>query len=194
MSDRDPRAPDLDSTASLLARIREGSDDARERLFARVLPVLQRWAHRRLPDRARDMLDTDDLVQVTLLRALVRLDSFEWRGEGAFLAYLRQVLLNAIRERIRRASRRPDHVGLDETVLDQIPEALQAEAGGTLRGDYEPALAALSDEAREAVLMRFEFDYSYAEIAQALKKPSPDAARMIVQRALDRLSGRIGEP
>src|SRR5262249_7868261 len=56
MNDREGEAPrkpepDLESTALLLSRIREGSNEARERLFARVVPTLQRWAHRRLPER-----------------------------------------------------------------------------------------------------------------------------------------------
>jgi DNA-directed RNA polymerase specialized sigma24 family protein len=56
---------------------------------------------------ARDLRDTDDLVQDTLLRAFKRLETFENRGEGAFLAYLRQSLLNAIRDDLRRAVTRP---------------------------------------------------------------------------------------
>jgi DNA-directed RNA polymerase specialized sigma24 family protein len=34
------------------------------------------------------------------------------------------------------------------------------------------------------VILRLEFGYSHAEIAEALGKPSPDAARMVVARAL----------
>jgi hypothetical protein len=47
-----------------------GTAAARERLFARYLPVLKRWAHHRLPRAARALRDTDDLVQDTLLNAL----------------------------------------------------------------------------------------------------------------------------
>src|SRR5438045_9463154 len=64
-------------TASLLERIRSGEGRAREQLFARYLPILRRWAHGRLPGYARDLSDTDDLVQVTLLRALNNLDEFQ---------------------------------------------------------------------------------------------------------------------
>src|SRR5262245_31483701 len=93
---RSPRP--VESTAVLVDRIRHGDEAALERLFERYLPLLQRWAHGRLPARARGTADTDDLVQVTLMRALKRIEVFEVRREGAFLAYLRSILLNAVRE------------------------------------------------------------------------------------------------
>ena len=80
-----------------------GDAGATERLLRRFLPVLQRWAHRRLPAGARSMAETDDLVQVTLMRALHRVPTFEHRREGAFLAYLRTILMNIVREEVRRS-------------------------------------------------------------------------------------------
>ena len=183
--------PDLDNTASLLARIREGSSDARERLFARVLPILQSWAHRRLPASARDALDTDDLVQVVLLRALVRLDDFEYRGEGAFLAYLRQILLNLVRDQIRRNSTRPRTAELDDAVPDPGPSILERTVRKDTLDRYEAALAELEPEQREAVLMRIEFGYSHQQIAEALGKTTADAARMTVARALVAIARRM---
>jgi len=182
-----------DSTADLLARIKGGSSDARERLFARALPVLQRWARGRLPDRARDALDTDDLVQVTLLRTLLKLDDFEHRGEGAFLAYLRQVMLNAIRERVRRAGRRPLQVELPENLIDRAPPVLEALVGQDRAARYEEALAGLPEDMRHAIILRHEFEYSFAEVADALSRPSADAARMLVRRAESRLGRALKE-
>jgi DNA-directed RNA polymerase specialized sigma24 family protein len=51
--------------------------------------------------------DTDDLVQETVIQAFRKLDGFDYRGEGALLAYLRQALLNRIRSEIRKSQRRP---------------------------------------------------------------------------------------
>src|SRR5206468_605262 len=68
-----PGASVLESTATLLARLRKGDLAARDRILARYRPTLQRWAHGRLPSRARGLVDTDDLVQITLIRALNRL-------------------------------------------------------------------------------------------------------------------------
>src|SRR5438445_13615394 len=57
-------------TEQLLRRIRGGEEAARQALYERCLPLLRRWAHGRLPHQARDIADTDDLVQITLIRAL----------------------------------------------------------------------------------------------------------------------------
>ena len=66
-------------------------------LFARYLPILRRWAAGRLPRAVRDVADTPDLVQDTMLQVFKNIEGFEHRGEGAFHAYLRQAVMNRIR-------------------------------------------------------------------------------------------------
>jgi RNA polymerase sigma-70 factor (ECF subfamily) len=195
MPDPTPHLPEPSTsrTAVLLARARDGDTVAREQLFERFLPVLRRWAHRRLPHNARDLNDTLDLVQITLLRALNRIDQFEARGEGAFLAYLRRILLNVVREEIRRSSRRGQHDELEETLASPHASLLEQVIGFQQMERYQQALESMNEEQRYAVLLRIEFGYSYDRIAEALGKPSPDAARMTVVRALDRLARLIDE-
>jgi DNA-directed RNA polymerase specialized sigma24 family protein len=41
---------------------------------------------------------------------------------------------------------------------------------------------------REAIIARVELGYSYEELAEALGKPTPDAARKTAHRALVRLA------
>src|SRR5215471_10859388 len=99
---------DPSDTATLLVRVRAGDSAATEQLFRRFRPLLHRWAHGRLPAFVRDGgEETDDLVQNSLVRALNKLGVFESRHEGAFFAYLRQIVLNEIRDRVRRFRRRP---------------------------------------------------------------------------------------
>lgn len=183
----------LETTATLLVRVRLGDDAARERLFARYLPTLRRWAHHRLPSSARDLRDTDDLVQDTLLSALRRIDRFEHRGEGAFLAYLRQILVNAIRDGLRRAAVRPRQTTIDDELHDQAPSPLEQAIGSERVARFERALARLDPEPRQAVILRVEFGFSHQQIADALGKPSVDAARMTVARALVTLAKAMHE-
>jgi RNA polymerase sigma-70 factor (ECF subfamily) len=179
----------FDSTAELLERARAGDRLAREQVAARYIAVLQRFARGRLPRRARDLYDTDDLVQETVLRAFQRLDGFRPRREGAFLAYLREILLNHLRDQIRRVDARPPVVPLDGDAMqrdrdrDPLDQVLDQE---TLR-IYERALRKLSDVQREAVVLRVDLSFNYREIAAALQRPSAAAARMLVARALVRL-------
>ena len=150
--------------------------------------MLRRWAHGRLPQYARGLVDTDDLVQVTLLRAVDHLGEFEPRHEGAFLAYLRRILINSVRDEIRRAMRGPGRETISEDLPDELPSAVEQAIGREAMEAYEAALAALPEVQQEAVILRVEFGYSYPEIAAALDRPSANAVRMMVARALVQLA------
>jgi RNA polymerase sigma-70 factor (ECF subfamily) len=177
-----------DSTIDLVTKAQGGDTDALNDLFARFLPPLRRWASGRLPRWTRDLMDTDDLVQETVVRAIRRLDRFESRHEGALQAYLRQAVVNRIRDEVRRAHRSPVATGLDDNASDRGVSPLEAAIGVEALERYEAALARLRPEEREAIIARVEMDGSYQEVAQALGKPSADAARMAVSRALLRLA------
>jgi RNA polymerase sigma-70 factor (ECF subfamily) len=178
----------LESTAVLLRRAKDGDAGARDALLRRHLGPLRRWAHGRLPRGLRDLAETDDLVQSTLLRALSHLEDFEPRHEGAFFAYLRQILLNAIRDEVRRAGRRPGRAGLPEELAAPGPSLLEETLGSATLEAYERALGGLPEDQQRAVIMRIELGLTHQEIADALGKPTADAARMTVSRALVRLA------
>lgn len=180
----------LESTASLLQKVVDGSDEARERLCRHFLPLLTRWAHGRLPDYARDLSETQDLVQSALIGALDQLESFESLREGAFLAYLRTILLNQIRMEIRRVTRRNAHGFADSELEPVDPDAsiVGQVIGADVLERYEAALMTLTDKAREAVMLRVEFGYSFPEIATATETPSANSARMLVSRSLIQLA------
>lgn len=123
-----------------------------------------------------------------MLRALDQVGRFEPRREGAFLAYLRRILLNSVRDEIRRARRRPGSEELSEDLVDVEPGVIEQVIGRETVELYEAALAMLSETQQEAVILRVEFGYTYPEIAEALGSPSANAARMTVARALVRLA------
>jgi len=173
---------------TLLDRARAGDRAALESLISRYVPRLQRWATGRLPRWARDMADTHDLVQETLLQTFKRIELFEPRGEGALQAYLRQAILNRIRDELRRAKRRPARDELDSQVENEARSPLEEAIGQEALERYERALAKLRREDREAIVARIELGYTNGEIAELLGKPTPNAARMSVERAIVRLA------
>jgi len=177
-----------ESTVALLDRARKGDDGALEQLFQRHLRPLQRWTRGRLPDWARDLSDTDDLVQDTLLRTFKQLDSFDPRGAGALQAYLRQAIVNRVRDELRRKGRRPDVAGLDGLHLTAEGSPYEEVIGRETLEQYDAAMQRLRPEERDAIVARVEMGYSYEELAQVLGKPTSDAARKAAQRALVRLA------
>jgi RNA polymerase sigma factor (sigma-70 family) len=182
---------DLESTFSLLERARAGDQQALDLLFARHLQPLQRWAAGRLPQWARDLADTDDLVQDTLLRTFKRIESFEPRRVGALQAYLRNAVLNRLRDELRRTGRKPASTNLDGVDVEAADSPLEAAIGREKVDAYEKALERLKPEEQEAIIARVELGYSYQELALMLDKPTADAARKTAQRALVRLAEEL---
>lgn len=149
------RTLDAASTFELLELAKSGSGPAVNVLFTRYLPPLRRWARGRLPRFARDMLDTDDLVQDTVFQTLRRLQSFEPQHEGALQAYLRQAVVNRIRDEVRRAARHPASEEVeDDAFVDEAASPLDEAIGREAVDRYETALQRLKPEERQAIILR----------------------------------------
>jgi RNA polymerase sigma-70 factor (ECF subfamily) len=176
-----------ETSLSLLDRARRGDAVAMEALLGRYLTRLQRWAHGRLPAGARGMLDTDDVVQDTLLNTFRRLDHFKPRHDGALLAYLREAVANRIRSELRRRTPNVDGSVELDGLPAQAPSPMEAFASRDGLRRYERALAQLDETDRAAIIGRFEMGYSFDALARAIDRPSPDAARKLTERALRRL-------
>ena len=181
-------SPPLDSTSELIDRVRRGDKESLDRLMARHLGPLRRFVTGRLPRWARDLADTDDLVQDTLLRTFNKIEDFDVRGVGALQAYLRQAVMNRLRDELRRKGRAPVMVDGDGLDLVGGGSPLEEAIGQEAFERYQAALTRLRPEEREAIIARVEMDYSYADLAEILGKPTPDAARKAAQRALLRLA------
>lgn len=188
----DPRPSDLLLTRELLERAKQGDERALSALLERYLPRLERWASGRLPSYARSLLDTADLVQETLLHAVQGLDRIEVRGPGGFQAYVRQAILNRITDQVRWARRRPGPEGVPESLPDRMPSPLENAIGTDVLERYERALEHLSEEERQLLHLRIELDFDYEEIAAMTGRPSRDAVRMAIQRALKKLAEEMG--
>ena len=192
------RRPDTllsdEPTIELVIKARDGNREAVEALLQRCLPQLKRWAHGRLPPAARGSLDTGDLVQETVLHVLRRLDQFEPRHVGAMQAYLRQSVINRIRDEVRKIGRKPAPEELPEDLASDLTSPLEAAVQSEAYERYREALTTLSPRDREMIVARIEAQWSLAEIAQRFGIRTTDAARMAVSRALRRLTDRLKAP
>lgn len=184
----------LIGTSELLPRARAGDLVAQQELFDRFTPVLLRLLHARLPSHVRGLLETEDLVQEVYSRTLAHLGSFEYRGPGSFWSYLRRVGLNYVGEIVRRHEPGKAPRSVSGSTLDGVDPG-SGPISQLLRQErfsaFESALECLSDSQRRAVLMRIELHLPFEAIASECNFPSPDAARMAVNRALRRLVERM---
>lgn len=178
----------MGQTSRIIARICRGEAQAKDDLLRRYLPILRRWAHGRLPGSARTLNETDDLVQITLVKAMNNLGRLRLQHSGSFLFYLKQTLLNQVRDEIRSHNRRKT-TSQPEELIAETPDARPDGCLGDFDyiESYERALASLPRRQQQLIVMRLEFGLSYAEIG-AECDCSSDAARMMITRAIARLA------
>lgn len=175
------------STLSLIARAQEGNARARDTLALRYGHLLKKWAYGRLPRTARHRADTDDLVQITLIKAMSRLQDFRPQGEGAFTAYLHRILISHLQDEIRWSRRRPERhlMDLNPRSGDLSPERQAME--DEFLAAYRDVLATLPETQQQAIVLRLELGHTFREISDKLPIPSANAARMLVTRGLEKL-------
>lgn len=187
-----PRLLSDEPTMELVIRAKGGDRLATEALLERCLPSLRRWAHGQLPMAARGSLDTGDLVQDAAMNLVKRLDFFQPQHVGAMQGYLRQSVINRIRDEMRKIGRHAPPVELPEDHpsdrTSPLESAIQAEAYDR----YRQALTRLEPKDRELIVARVEIQWSVAEIAQKFGMRTADAARMAVGRAVRKLTQQLG--
>jgi RNA polymerase sigma factor (sigma-70 family) len=174
----------------LINRARAGDSSAIGELFRRQSNSLRQWARGRLPQWARSVNDTADMVQDALLNTFRRLDQFEDRGKGALRAYLQQAVMNRISDEMRRVVRRPT-TALDGGVFDvagQGPSPFDKALDAERERHYKRALASLSDAERVLVVGRLELGYNYEQLALISGRSTAEAARVAVRRAVVKLA------
>src|SRR5579859_122396 len=177
------------SSVSLLHRFQDGDAQALDRLWARYLPRLKRWAHGRLPSASRNHTSTDDLVQDSFVRSLAHLRAFKPRSRYSLFAYFRTIILNQIRDYARQSVRRPAHEELDTAEhVNQDPSPLEHVLGREALNRFEQAMGTLSEDDRQIVSAFIELRCTDKELAELFEKPSVEAARKARGRALRRLA------
>jgi len=127
------------------------------------IPHLRRYARALLGDRAR----AEDLVQDCLERAWGRLHL--WREGSNLRTWLFTIMHNLHANHARTASRRPQTVPMDESGLAAPTRAAQED--GLEVASIATALAQLSDEQRQVILLVGLEGMSYQEAAAVLGVP-----------------------
>src|SRR5688572_22582313 len=101
MPTRAARPQPTDEQTRLIREAQGGSQDGLEALFRQELPALRKWAFANVPSAVRRAGDTDDFVQIAILRTLRRLPHLRAAAGGTLQPYLRRVLKNLVRDHTR---------------------------------------------------------------------------------------------
>ncbi len=177
------------SNRRLLEQARRGSRSAIDTLFTRYRSWLRRRSRGRLPQWARDGIDTSDIVHDTLHQTFARLDSFESRHARALQGYLLRAVENRINDQLRRANRRLNVIMPDAPapLSDSAAPQHQQLVDDETRKRYAAGLERLTARDRRLIVGRAELGYSYRQIAFMERLSTEAVARKALTRALRRL-------
>lgn len=158
------------------------ADGLRDEIVA-LLPKLRRFAR----TLAGQPADADDLVQVVVERALLRLDQFQpgTRLDAWLYAMMRNAFIDEARARTRRGKTFvPEDDGAD------VGEAARADGRLDVM-DMQKAMARLPEEQRTAIALVCIEGLAYREAAQAMGVPMGTLTSRLARgrEALERMLG-----
>lgn len=193
-----PAAPPNDSDLALVQRVQRG--DARA--FDLLVLKYQRRVERLIARFVRDPDLVQDIAQEAFIRAYRALPQF--RGESAFYTWLYRIAVNTAKKQLMvlgrdpvitesaLADRRDEE---DETSApqleqrdDETPEAVLA--GKEVARVVNEAIESLSEDLRQAVVLREIEGLSYEEIAQVMNCPV-GTVRSRIFRAREAIAQRL---
>ncbi len=176
----------MNSDQQLLAMVRRGEPDGAAELFERYGAPLLRFTDRMLGNRA----EAEEVTQEVFLRMISRVEQYD--GRAAVSSWLYAIAANACRDRLRR--RRGTVVPIDAAAELASPEegAERVLIARERRDVVRRALAKLSEEQREVLVLARYHGLPYAEIARTLGI-SEGAVKTRVFRAMQTLKGIFSE-
>lgn len=189
-------APDVD--AELVARVQRGD----QRAFEMLVVKYQRRIERLIARMIRDVDLVEDIAQETFIRAYRALPGF--RGESAFYTWLYRIAVNTAKKAMIGLRRDPllteaalggasddedDALAVDRDLTDgETPES--ALASRQIAETVNEAVAALSEDLRQAITLREIEGLSYEEIAEMMDCPI-GTVRSRIYRAREAIATRL---
>lgn len=189
---------DPGASQTLLDAARTGSEEAKEALLARYAGRLLALIRLRMGPSLRAHLESQDLLQATLLKSYARLRDFRGDDPAALMAWLAAIARHEVADQVdfqrrqRRDLVRETGLGPEaEAVPAQVRSALSQAIWSEQAARLEAALEALPEPQREVIVLRKLEELSFAEIGERLGT-SEDACRMRFARAMAALTVRLG--
>jgi RNA polymerase sigma-70 factor (subfamily 1) len=194
----------------LVEDARAGDREARGLLAERFGDRLRSWIKARVGRRLGRAVNAEDLLQETFLQAFRVIPRLQWRGEEAFLGWLRTLAEHVIRDEVKRLGARKRAadrgISLQEEVggedgrpvgLDAFLPAPSTTASRELQREerferLEKALDSLPPDYRKVIQLVSVRGLSMKDAARRMGR-SPDAVTMLHLRALRKLRAAYGE-
>ncbi|MGC6487931.1 MAG: RNA polymerase sigma factor [Planctomycetota bacterium] len=189
-----------DNTRTLVRRALDHDRDAVDQLFERYRDRLRAALRKLIGPKYRTFLaDSEDATHDAILSALKRLDKFEYRGDGSFLAWLLKSAEYEILGRVRAMEAKKRSAPGSQLVLDDAAVAVPAKDAtpsqvhdeAELAERIRAAMQQLPEREREIIVLRRYMELDSAEICEEMGLPTEGAARALLSRAQARLAGHL---
>ena len=188
---------DADADALLVERVKQGD----KRAFEMLVVKYQRRVSRLISRMVRDSNLVEDIAQETFIKVYRALPQF--RGESAFYTWLYRIAVNTARKALLDLKRDPLVLAAagaqdaeneetsrveSEPSSEETPEALLATK--EIAAAVNAAIAALSEDLRQAITLREIEGLSYEEIAEMMNCPI-GTVRSRIFRAREAIATRL---
>lgn len=184
-------------TAKLVRAAQEGDPEAARALMAGVQERVLHIVRRRMGTPLRGRVQSADVAHSALGDAIAGLDQFEYRGEGALIAWLSSVVENKLRREARALGRDPAPLSSPGMEL----ESPRSEAGpateAARRDDRDLVLRAmskLSSRHRRLIELRDLEGLPWSEVVEHAEEASLKAAQGAHARARVLLASLLTSP
>ncbi len=194
---------DRSDATRLIQQAKQGEDAALGELFARYRNYIALLARLGLNPELRAKIDPSDVVQETFLHAQRSFPKFIGASEGEFLQWLKAIFVKRLATQRRRfldtAGRNLRREQSLRAMVDQSSQTLNqafmaadpSPSENTMRRErgvlLADALARLSPDHREVILLRSLEDHPFTEVAARMGR-SLDSVRGLWARAFVKLS------
>lgn len=201
---------ELPEVEKLVEKAGAGDREAQDLLVERFGDRLRSWIWSRLGRRLGRVVDAEDLSQEAFLHAFRVISRLQWRGEEAFLGWLRTIAEHVIQGEVKRlgAKKRAadqgislqEEIGGDDGRRVALEAFLQAQSitiSGAMQREerfqrLKKALDSLAPDYRKVIQLVSVRGLSMKDAARRMGR-SPDAVTMLHLRALRKLRAAYGE-
>lgn len=167
----------LNEEAKLIQRAKAGDPSAFAEIYDRYQPVIYRYIFYRIGDESI----AEDLTSEVFVRLVEKIDGFTYRGRP-LLAWLYTIARNLITD-YHRQTGSPRLLPLEESLVADSGDPEEAADRALAQRRLARAIARLTEDQRQVILLRFVEGMDTRSVARVLGKPV-GAVKALQHRAL----------
>ncbi len=200
--------PERKNVEELTAKAVSGDRPALQELLLAYTPRISRHIAYRLPASLQGILDVEDVLNATFIRAFRNIGQLKETSEAAFVAWLKAIAVNQLKDALKSLTRKKrggDFKRVRGAAADQsgsmfdLVEALSDHGDSPSRvvardeavGAIRVGIASLPDDQRQAIRLHVLEGRSLAETAAAMQR-TPGAVRALIHRGKQQLRDGLG--